>query len=413
MNFARGVRGIRGLLTLTVVAAAVLPAPPVDACGGFFTEPSETVSQVTGNRIVLSLGMDQTTLYSQIEYSGDPASFAWVLPIKGQADVGLSADGMLNALDAVTAVELSAPPFSCPSHSCEATATGAGGSAGTASSSGGGVDVLAQEVVGPFETVQLASTDPNALTDWLTGHGYTIPADIQPVVSAYVNEGFDFLAMKLVPGQSVSAIRPVRVTTSGASPGLPLRMMAAGAGDTTVVTLWVVSEGRYEPQNFPSFTVDRSALVWDWDSSSSNYSALVQAGYDAQLAYDPRGAGYGDGDPTAAQTELDEDLDTLFTGLSAPPYITRLRAELSRAALATDLVLQASSDQSPLSNHINVTNTVGTPPACPPPPDCDDSSCAFEQPGSSASGSVGALLLTLVGAGALVSRRRRHRSKRS
>ena len=38
---------------------------------------------------------------------------------------------------------------------------------------------------------------------------------------------------------------------------------------------------KHEPQNFPSFTVDRDALVWDWDSSSSNYSELVQAGYDA------------------------------------------------------------------------------------------------------------------------------------
>src|SRR6202044_2992311 len=72
----------------------------------------------------------------------------------------------------------------------------------------------------------------------------------------------------------VQAMRPVRVTTSGASLSLPLRMAAVGTGATVGVTIWVVSDGRYEPQNFPFFHIDDSQLVWDWSTSSSNYTTL-------------------------------------------------------------------------------------------------------------------------------------------
>src|SRR5207302_6777496 len=88
------------------------------------------------------------------------------------------------------------------------------------------------------------------------------------------NVGFDCLALKLIPGQGIDSMRPVRVTTMGASAVLPLRMVAAGTGSTVGITLWVIGEGRYEPQNFPSFYIPTSDLIWDWRTSSSNYTTL-------------------------------------------------------------------------------------------------------------------------------------------
>ena len=102
-------------------------------------------------------------------------------------------------------------------------------------STGSGVTVIAEEVVGPYETVQLQSSDPTALQDWLDAHGYVVPADVQGVVTQYVNEGFDFLAMRLVPGQGTSAMRPVRITSPGAGLTLPLRMVAVGTGAITPI----------------------------------------------------------------------------------------------------------------------------------------------------------------------------------
>jgi hypothetical protein len=46
-----------------------------------------------------------------------------------------------------------------------------------------------------------------------------------------------------------------------------------------------------------------------------------------------------------------------------------MRGDLSHAALANDLVLQASSDQTALSNVYQVTQSVNAPP-CPSPPNC-------------------------------------------
>ena len=97
---------------------------------------------------------------------------------------------------------------------------------------------------------------------------------MQPILDAYVKEGFDFLAMKLLPNQGVQAMRPVRVTTPGASFSLPLRMASVGTGAVTGITIWVVADGRYEPQNFPFFHIDDSQLVWDWSTNISNYTTL-------------------------------------------------------------------------------------------------------------------------------------------
>ena len=114
-----------------------------------------------------------------------------------------------------------------------------------------------------------------ALDTWLQANGYTIPAAVQPIVAQYVSEGFDFLALRLAPGQGVQAMRPVSVTSTGAGLSLPLRMVAAGTGATVGITLWVVATGGYEPQNFQTFTISAASLVWDWSQGISNYSTLV------------------------------------------------------------------------------------------------------------------------------------------
>ena len=62
------------------------------ACGGCFHPPTQTASDITDERMLLSVSPVQSTLYDQIRYAGSPSSFAWVLPIHGTVDVGLSAD---------------------------------------------------------------------------------------------------------------------------------------------------------------------------------------------------------------------------------------------------------------------------------------------------------------------------------
>jgi MYXO-CTERM domain-containing protein len=392
-----------------VLASAVLAERDAEACGGCFVPqppPGETESVITDHRMILSVSPVQTTLYDEIRYQGNPSSFAWVLPINGDAKVGLSSDTLFQALDRTTSTVVQAPNPNCPAPPSNCNFFG--GADGTQTPSAGAADagaviVTHEETVGPYETVQLHSTDPNALNAWLTSHGYQIPTDVQPVIAAYVTEHFDFLALKLVPGAGVQSMRPVRVTTAGASPVLPLRMVAAGTGATVGITLWVVADGRWEPQNFPSFTITDKDLVWDWTSSSSNYTTLrtqneanlggrgweIESStsqtqqtirqYVLSLGRFP-GVGPDAGPDYLPVTDPDsgvvtetsdavrnEDLDTLFAGIgqnNGQVRITRVRSDLVHAALVSDLSLQAATDQSVLSNVRQVTRESGEP-LCP------------------------------------------------
>ncbi len=405
-------------VSLLVLAAAALPAlallPERDAraCGGYFGPPTETDDVVSDHRMVLSVSQQQTTLYDEIAYSGSPASFAWVLPINGQVTIGVSADAIFDTFDGLTATTVSPPNVSCPSPPQGCPEPPEEGASGGGSSSGGGhsVTVSNEQVVGPYETVQLQSKDPTALDTWLTTNGYAISDAMKPVIAAYIAQGFDFLAMKLVPGQGVGAMRPVRVSFGGASPTLPLRMVAAGTGSSVGITLFIVGDGRWEPSSFSWFRIDDSDLVWDYATSTSNYAALEQqkeaaAGFatwevEASLSEDVAGvqssiaetAQYGvqlngsssGGAPTdpgadgylavaasgttPAQTSdeaMQADLAAVFTGIAGPSFrLTRLRADLAQSALASDLALQASSDQSELTN-VRVAAGRVNGPVCP------------------------------------------------
>lgn len=410
------VLGTAGLVGLSVAATA----RDASACGGCFHGPQQNGDVITDHRMIFAVTPQQTTLYDEIEYSGNPAGFAWVLPIHGQVTVGLSSDILFASLDAATATTIEAPNLPpCASCSCQNfDAPTAGGAAADAGAAGGGVTVISQQTVGPYDTVQLQSTNPTALSDWLTANGYSIPAAVQPIVAAYVSEGLDFLALKLTPGQGVSAMRPVRVTTSGAGLSLPLRMVAAGTGATVGITLWVVGAGRYEPQNFQSFIIDPSELTWDWSQQTSNYTtiraqkeaSLNDAAWqiesaqqispyqveqpvlsdDADNDYLPVEADDA-GDPGMTPDEVrTADLAAVFPDSQNEVWITRIRSDLSHAALANDLVLQASADQSELSRFYQVTKSINAP-ACPAVPDpcppCGASSSPFGMQGDSPLGS--------------------------
>jgi hypothetical protein len=402
------VRTLLFALPLAVLAATQAPQDAA-ACGACFAPVGEP-TQVTGHRMLLSISTQQTTLWDQISYTGDPQSFAWVLPIKGQVDIGLSSDVLFAALSDETRVNILPPPLDCPPPpSCwgDQNEPGPPNAGGGFEDGGSGVTVVAQQVVGPYETVQLSSQDPSALSTWLTSHGYNIPADIAPVISAYVKEGFNFLALKLVPGQGIDSMRPVRVTSPGASPTLPLRMVAGGTGATTSLTLWIVGEGRYATTNFPSFVVNPADLVWDWDTSSSNYADLKQAGFDKSngtgwlveyalptspftltntllqvTQFNPLQSGYGDAMGVGALDECQADLDKVFGKLDqSSVWITRIHGELSRKALGQDLNLGAAMPQEQVSNTLQTFKTKGTTPSCPVFPPCPDAT------GSTGSGS--------------------------
>jgi hypothetical protein len=291
MRNARVLGALVGLAAATAVCA--VRENEAAACGGCVQPPvppseTETESVITDEQMMFSISQDQTTLYDEIEYSGSPKDFAWILPIKGTVTVGLSADILFQTISQLTATTVTSPPANCPpAPSCYSSGGGFGGCGGGAGSGfeglanapaaadgGALVTVTSQKQVGPYETVQLHSDDGSALTSWLDEHNYVVPKADAPVIAAYVAAHFDFLALRLAPGEGVHAMQPVRVTSKGAAISLPLHMVAVGTGSTTGITIYVVADGRWEPQNFPTFTISDSEISWDWTTSSSNYETL-------------------------------------------------------------------------------------------------------------------------------------------
>ncbi|NUP14113.1 MAG: DUF2330 domain-containing protein [Polyangiaceae bacterium] len=284
---------VRHVAVAALAALAFMGPERAEACGGCFAPApvgNEVPPIVTAHRMVLSISTDQTVLWDQIRYAGAPSEFAWVLPVKPGARVELGSDAWFDVLDAATNPIVIPPEDPCGtstdgSGSCS-IAVGSSMGCGDTGSEGGdgfdlgpseGVDIVSHGSAGPYETVVLSSEDPKALTNWLEEHEYAIAEDIQPVIEQYVTEGFDFVALRLAPGAGIQQMRPVRVVQPGAVPVLPLRMVAAGAGARTAISLFVIAEGRYTPDNFEEANVDRKSLRYDYATGLSNYGELRDA----------------------------------------------------------------------------------------------------------------------------------------
>jgi MYXO-CTERM domain-containing protein len=285
----------RALLFALAAGAAVLTvdAPDARACGGCFHQPLDVnTSLVTQHRMVFSVSTTQTVLWDQIQYAGSPKDFAWVLPVKPGAVVELSQDAWISALEANTQTVVVGPSTSCGGAPVEDIGGNGGGcglgsasevnyaagaSADAGSAQDSGVDVVTQEVVGPYDAVTVRASQGEALGTWLRANGYDVSVAVQPVIDAFAAAGFDFIALKLAPGEGVRAMQPVRVVTPGSDATLPLRMVAAGTGTHVGIDLYVLSEGRYHTQNFPDVSVDFSQLAWDPTQQRSNYTELADA----------------------------------------------------------------------------------------------------------------------------------------
>ncbi|MGK4003515.1 DUF2330 domain-containing protein [Sorangium sp. So ce1036] len=473
------------VLALSAPSALLLSPRDALACGGCFAPVTET-TVVNAHRMVLSVSPVQSVLWDQIQYAGEPSEFAWVLPVKRGATLEVGSDAWFETLDAATSVRITPPSSMCGGGGgvgCGAVASAADSAGGF--SRGDQVTVLHRGTVGPYDTATLATDTPGALNAWLDANGFGVDASTQPVIDAYVAEGFDFIALKLQPGKDVKEMKPVRVVMPGASPTLPLRMVAAGTGASVAITLFTISEARLAPDGFAAASVPHDLLAWDFASQDSNYGVLrekalaaadggrafltpyaqrgsllsrvsssaapfgvqyttsgsttpvdtiaaayVQQGLangetedaacaarlaglatDGRVVANPCPAGAPLSDPgcgEVAAADIDaralacgplDDLAVAMIGLHPRDvWLTRLEANLPRAALDTDLVLSPAPQQAPVDNWLRARVSVHAEALCgaaTPLLDGDGASRARRR-GAAVGGALGALALAAI-----------------
>ena len=242
-------------------------APEASACGGLFCNVQQPVVQ-TGEQIVFSIDRNNGTVDAviNVSYQGSAADFAWVLPLQSApAAVKVAPAFLFGTVNRLTAPVFK-PTFEnrgCPAPAPSNSADAGAGFSDAGSGGPGGVQVLFQEAVGPYQSVVIQSSDPLEMRTWLEENGYAVTDAMMEAVIPYVVKGDALLALKLLSGKSTGDIQPIWVTMEGSEVCVPIRLTAiASIDDMEMTTLVLSRDGRVIPENY--FHVDLNLARIDW-----------------------------------------------------------------------------------------------------------------------------------------------------
>src|SRR5712691_739431 len=254
------------VIALSVLVSLVQPGPAA-ACGGFFctTVPVDQSAE----RIIFAMDQGQVTTWVQINYSGSPDNFAWVLPVPNVPKLAPGTMATFNELDRQTAPVFIPPPApACLQRRIPLAAPAA--SAGRAD----GVTVLDSGQVGPFDYAVITSPDAQDMVSWLRDNGYRIDTSMEPLVQVYTDEGMVFLAMKLQPGKGVTDISPIRLQYDSNQPMIPLRLTAVAAQPKKGVLTSVFASGRTASVNYVDMSISDGEVLFS-PLGQNNYRQVV------------------------------------------------------------------------------------------------------------------------------------------
>lgn len=273
-NHLWGVLLLIGLLGSSFQAAA---------CGGFFCQ-TVPINQAA-EQIVFRQQGDVTTALVRILYQGNAEDFSWVVPVPARPELSVGSDQTFIELDFATR-----PLFNLETRgqSCdEGGTTTAGATTGgpifesVADSDTDGVTVE-DLAVGPFDVQIVASDNPDELALWLEDHNYDLSDNGRNLIAPYVNEGMQFVALKLRSGESSGSIQPLIMSYANSKPTIPIRLTAVAAEEDMGVLVWVVGDARAVPENYLHVTPNYTQLNWYAGSNNAyaSYQTLITAAMD-------------------------------------------------------------------------------------------------------------------------------------
>ena len=280
-------------LGVATAAAGVAVTPQqASACGGFFCNSSQPVNQAAERVIFSDNGDGTVTMAIEVQYAGPAEQFAWVLPVNGLPDVGVSSSVAFQRLQSMSNPQYTLNTIvegSCRSDGLF-SGRGTSGPPSPSAADGGmvtpddsGVVVVGEGSVGPFDWVTI-SLDPedseaaDVAVDWLQTNGFDIDDLGRDRLGPYLDAGMNLIAFRLTKGNSAGAIRPIVMTFESDRPMIPMRPTAVAAQPDMGVMVWVLGETRAIPANYLHLRLNDAAI--DWLQPNRNYGDVVTAAAD-------------------------------------------------------------------------------------------------------------------------------------
>jgi hypothetical protein len=290
-------RFLRGSASILFACLALLRASSVFACGGTFCDspppgkPPMPVDQ-SGENILFVFAEGHVEAHIQIQYTGDPARFAWLVPVPKVPEISVGSERLFaNLLNAtVPTFALQSAFKSCGGRTVTTPGCGFGGASdSSASFDGVGRDagsseqstppvVTSHEAVGAFDITVLSPKTADEVTSWLVANSFLQAPEAPQILQSYIDSGHVFAAVKLLPGAGVNEIHPLVIRYEGTAPCIPLKLTSVAATTDMGVRAFFLGERRVVPTTYREVILDPAEL--DWLGLGQNYDTAVSGAVD-------------------------------------------------------------------------------------------------------------------------------------
>jgi MYXO-CTERM domain-containing protein len=338
---------LRFIGAMCAAFALLTSASAARAFCGFYVSGADAAMYNDATQVVLMREGTRTILSMQNQYKGPPQDFAMVVPVPvvlQKENVKTLPRDVFERVDALGAPRLvefwEQDPCPAPSDSLGLVGTGQGfgngtGRLGAHSPGGGDFDVVKIEAkfeVGEYEIVILSALDSTGLDTWLRQNGYKIPANAEPLLRPYVEEGSKFFVAKVNiakartiadPSGASSGVRraelsPLRFSYETDKFSLPVRLgLLNSQGTQDLIVNVLAPNQRYVVANYPNVTIPTNIEVTD--ATRASFPSFYASLFDKAVEQNPGavvteyawGATSCDPCPTQAQGLSQKDLATL------------------------------------------------------------------------------------------------------
>jgi hypothetical protein len=259
------------------------------ACGGLMCDAGPTPVVQNAERIAFLVdeAAGEVEAHVQIFYEGPPDAFAWVVPVAAAPEVFLSSESLFDAIAIGLAPQvqlLQTTEGTCKgernfSLGCaEYTLAARDASDFDTGTDGGGVNVVDQGQVGPYDHVVLQASDEGALITWLQDNGYAVPSNLTPLLAPYLVDGGHFVAIRLQKDRDTGDIAPLGFRYRATDASIPIQLTALASAPDLRLEVSVFAQHRAVPESYLHVAINEANL--DWFGGGQNYYDVVSRAAD-------------------------------------------------------------------------------------------------------------------------------------